>query len=428
MALTAEDVNTLISQHPLLVQLEQRIMIANRQIIDEAKVEMASMNEQMRVIMKKADENFTSTTTNLAQHSADSAAAEQKLAAISTGIQEIVDVFNVRDATLREWVTTQSGILMGQINSGQQAVGSLISNSQTEFANLQQRITADMHGYVAANVGQGSSSSGGGGGPKSILDSRDFKVEKLEVSPSLESFKKWRHDLCLFLQTHAKWSGAGLYLDKARRWTREIEAAEHDQIILDLGVDRVTKMPIVNRIDWDFNKHGAELYQLLCSRVNLDLFTRFSQEGSTNGFEMWRQVNRDRDDPAKKDAGFFLKIAVQEMAHKRAGNWDETYAFFLVLEGKAKNYRSVVGEPLGHELMSTVMWQVMDNATEDALNKFDSERQFDDLKSMKTWSQLKVWIDERYERSVSRMVPSRSKPTSNTRMDTSAMGTPGAEP
>ena len=155
MALTAEDVNSLISQHPLLVQLEQRIMSANRQIIDEAKVEMASMNEQMRVIMKKADENFTSTTTNLAQHSADSAAAEQKLAAISTGIQDIVDAFNVRDVGLREWVTTQSGIMMGQINSGQQAVGTLISNSQAEFTTLQQRITADMHGYVAANVGDG---------------------------------------------------------------------------------------------------------------------------------------------------------------------------------------------------------------------------------------------------------------------------------
>ena len=249
MSLTADDVNALIANHPLLVQLEQKIMNDNKQIIAAAKAEMVNMNEQMRVIMEKADVNFTSTTANLAQHSSESVAAEQKLAAISQGIQEIVDAFNIRDAALREWVSAQSGVMMGQINSGQQAVNTLIATSQTEFASLQQRFTADMHGYVAANVVQGSSSSGGGGGSKSILDSRDFKVEKLEASPSLESFKKWRHDLCLFLQTHSKWSGAGLYLDKARRWARAIESAEHDQIILDLGVDQVTKVPIVNRID-----------------------------------------------------------------------------------------------------------------------------------------------------------------------------------
>ena len=310
-------INVLITNHPLLVQLERKITADNKLIIDGAQAEMGKMQEQMREIMSKADVNYEETQKNLVQHAQDVAAAETKLSDMAAGMTGVVTVFNQETAAIREWIGQRQGEVQQQIADGRQNVDVLIAASSAEFAGIKTRINADMQQYLASSSSQqGQAAGGGGGGPRSILDPRDFKVEKLEKTPTLEVFKKWRHDLCLFLNSHPKWSNAGLYLDKARRWPKEIPFDEHDNIIDALGTDKFGQS-VINKGDWIYQKHSPELYQLLCARVNLDLSTRFSQEGTTNGFEMWRMINREID-PAKKDADFFLKIKVQEQMSEPA--------------------------------------------------------------------------------------------------------------
>ena len=169
-----------------------------------------------------------------------SGVAEAELSDMAAGMTSVVDVFNQEQISIREWVAQRQGEVQQQINEGRDKVNVLIAASSAEFAGIKVRINADMQQYLATGAQQQGQTTGGGGGgvPRSILDPRDFKLEKLDAKPTLEAFKKWRHDLCLFLNSHPKWANAGLYLDKARRWPKEINFTEHDAIIDDLGVDK----------------------------------------------------------------------------------------------------------------------------------------------------------------------------------------------
>ena len=60
--------------------------------------------------------------------------------------------------------------------------------------------------------------------------------------------------------------------------------------------------------------HAGKLYALLSSEVNVDLFAKYSQVGSADGFELWRVIHKDRD-PIKKDAGFHFKLEIQKFGH-----------------------------------------------------------------------------------------------------------------
>ena len=191
-------INALIENHPLLVQLERKITADNKIVIESAQAEFGKLQEQMKEIMSKADVNYEETQKKIGQHAQDVATAEAKLSDMAAGMTGVVGVFNTETASIREWIGQRQGEVQQQIVEGRQNVDVLIAASSAEFAGIKTRINADMQQYLASSSSQqGQTSGGGGGGPRSILDPRDFKVEKLEKTPTLEVFKKWRHDLCL---------------------------------------------------------------------------------------------------------------------------------------------------------------------------------------------------------------------------------------
>ena len=148
------EINVLITNHPLLVQLEQKITADNKVIIDGAQTEMGKMQEQMREIMSKADVNYEETQKNIVQHAQDVAAAETKLSDMAAGMTGVVGVFNQETAAIREWIGQRQGEVQQQIGEGRQNVRVVIAASSAEFAGIKTRINADMQQYLASSSSQ----------------------------------------------------------------------------------------------------------------------------------------------------------------------------------------------------------------------------------------------------------------------------------
>ena len=120
-------VNALIGEHPLLRELEQRILRENEaqqqrmaEIIQGAQQTMGEMQEQMKEIMQKADVNYTQTQTILEKQGKDNASSEAKISDMSSGITGVVDVFNKEQIVMREWVTQRRGEVQQQRNEGRE--------------------------------------------------------------------------------------------------------------------------------------------------------------------------------------------------------------------------------------------------------------------------------------------------------------------
>ena len=61
----------------------------------------------------------------------------------------------------------------------------------------------------SSSQGGGKDSGKGGARERQLFDPRDYKIPDLSSAPSMAVFKKWKHDLELFLETiGSSWIGA----------------------------------------------------------------------------------------------------------------------------------------------------------------------------------------------------------------------------
>jgi hypothetical protein len=138
------------------------------------------------------------------------------------------EVFDTRQAELTQAFEQRDTQLRGHFDQTQRAnlesltaiQATLSEHLQRGQAELDQRVAQAMDGLTfearrlyqealqqAARDQQGPREAGdhgkGGGGPRerSLYDPRDYKLADLPNEPSLAAFKKWRHDLELFLET-----------------------------------------------------------------------------------------------------------------------------------------------------------------------------------------------------------------------------------
>ena len=197
----------------------------------------------------------------------------------------------------------------------------VVKQEETQRVQLEARLDnagtalrALMHSLVDTakqEVGASGGSSGfasGGGGPRdrNPFDARDYKIHDLESNPTLASSKKWKHDVELFVDTFGpSWTGAASLL----RHCRLIDSI-FDR---DTGLSEV--IAVCTRIEgkeplqeygFEFEAKADALYKLLMPRLNVALATEFRQIGSSNGFELYRQIARKLE-PPKSDNTFTLQ-------------------------------------------------------------------------------------------------------------------------
>ena len=60
---------------------------------------------------------------------------------------------------------------------------------------------------------------------------------------------------------------------------------------------------------WDYKTMGKELYQVVSSKLNVECYSDFKRGDDSNGWEMWRLLNRAKD-LICQDIGFHLEIGI----------------------------------------------------------------------------------------------------------------------
>jgi hypothetical protein len=216
--------------------------------------------------------------------------------------------------TLREH--TQDAVRQGneKVDEMQALIDSHNTAIQTQVDNLK-TVVAEMHAFAdkvratndetqsnirsivadVENLAAGVRVGGGGGGPpgmggsfdrdRPIFDPRDYKVEPLPSQMTLASWKKWRHDTEIYLDTIGpSWRGVKLLLQQTRHspdpllptraslreTIRRAVEANKDQPIFDVGT-------------FDFPGKAVILYRLIAPKLNLELSTEFRNSPPDNG-------------------------------------------------------------------------------------------------------------------------------------------------
>jgi len=154
----------------------------------------------------------------------------------------------------------------------------------------------------------GPEGGGGAGGAargheRRIFDDREYKVKDLPEKCSPAQFKKWVHEVEIFLETAGEsWKGIKALLGQCRKQEQEIPlntGPVFDLMIRDgraAGGNNLTGL-------FPFEKKGPDLYQLLMPRLNVELAGELRQDAADNGWELWRKLNLQLD-PPREDAGF----------------------------------------------------------------------------------------------------------------------------
>ena len=149
------------------------------------------------------------------------------------------------------------------------------------------------------------------------------------------------------------------------------------------------------------------MYNFISPKLSLDLFSRYRQLGATNGFELWRLLNKEKD-PIRKEQEFFMDIQLQNMSHAKAKNFAESYSLMIELESKVLEYRTVIGKHPNLETLGKILWARLDAATQD---KAEDTAGLDFMDYMK----MGVHIRELQEKVLGRQGV-RSTPASSNRM------------
>ena len=123
-------------------------------------------------------------------------------------------------------------------------------------------------------------------------------------------------------------------------------------------------------------------------RLNVALSTEFRQIGSTNGFELYRQVVRKLD-PPKSDNTFHLANQLRGLGGTSAcKDFPQTVRFLRFFEGKLKEYLRETGQVFPPDDSARVLSQAID---EDTMGRLEDAR----VPIENNYAGVKQWIFER---------------------------------
>ena len=315
---------------------------------------------------------------------------------------------NDRDESIRAIMKetkreTQEGFQAYEVH-----IQEVVKETKREFDRVRDGVKSMLEANVG-NIGGNRTDA-----PKGLIDTRDYKVPQMPENCTVEQFKKWRHDATVFLEAHAKWKGAKKILHLTRLGTVEVNEEQFDKAVKKAQDDHLaetSKDLIPDLRTWSFAERSRELYQLISVKLNSSTFADYKDEDDMNGFELWRQLNKKLD-PLRKDVAFHLELAIQAMASTRETNFDGTYNRMLEIEKAARNYKSLIGEPVDEKLLGRVLYAITDDDTTEKIDKDDSG--VPDKNDEEFYSKFKDWLGEKWEKQAGRtVVKSHQKPKSS---------------
>ena len=106
-----------------------------------------------------------------------------------------------------------------------QDIGNTCSTQQQTIDEAKQHIQelAGRHRDGGEGAGEGGQRGGSGGRERRIFDDREYKIKDLPDKVAPAQFKKWVHEVELFLETAGEsWKGIKALLSQCRRQNREI--------------------------------------------------------------------------------------------------------------------------------------------------------------------------------------------------------------
>ena len=97
---------------------------------------------------------------------------------------------------------------------------------------------------------------------KSLVDNRDYKVTQMPEGCNAEQFKKWRHDVIIFLEAHPSWKGARRILGWLRKENKVVTEEILHSAITKANADSFEESgyEVASHGEWTFSERTRELY------------------------------------------------------------------------------------------------------------------------------------------------------------------------
>ena len=235
----------------------------DRLVLDAAH--MQKTNEKQESYINDFEQRSATAFKKVEEQVAQGGAAHAAVVALKAEIEDAdlrlhtyVDGFQV---TMGKIQTDSHATLLNQNG----LIATAISDMRTEFVSLRAGFAGDAMGAGAFGRAPPREHT-----PKSLVDSRDYKVGTMPENCNTEQFKKWRHDVLVFMESHAKWTGAKKLLDEIRKEVKEVNNESFDRIVKKFCSDGAAGFGDIT--SWTFPERSRELYQLISVKINSGLF------------------------------------------------------------------------------------------------------------------------------------------------------------
>ena len=208
---------------------------------------------------------------------------------------------------------------------------------EAEFNDKMAKLEKGIHDFAAETqrniqqmIADGRSAEGSPMKPfqerdRAVFDPRDYKIETIPTQMSLGVWKKWRHEVEIYVDTIGpSWRGIKLVMQQARHSAVPIAPTV-------AGMDPLWQAAKKANDDTapfdpahaDYAAKAVTLYRLLVPKLNFDLSTEFRNSAPDNGFELWRLLQRKLD-PPRADVEFHLVNDIRKHARTSCANFDQT--------------------------------------------------------------------------------------------------------
>ena len=199
---------------------------------------------------------------------------------------------------------------------------------------------------------------------RAVFDPRDDKIETIHTQMSLGVWKKWRHEVEIYVDAIGpSWRGIKLVMQQARH--SAVPIAPTVPGIDPLWQDAKKANGNVDPFDpsaVDYATKAVTVYRLLVPKLNFDLSVEFRNSAPDNGFELWRLLQRKLD-PPRADVEFHLVNDIRKHARTSRANFDQTVRFIAFLESKRREFGVETGTSLDTTVLGEVLGAAMDEDT-----------------------------------------------------------------
>ena len=200
-------------------------------------------------------------------------------------IRAQVEVVNKLTTELQTWTTTAEASFTAMATAAQERITATQKSIRDMIDSAK---SADEQGGGGKGVFQARAER-----DRNIYDPRDYKIESIPDSKSLTLalFKKWRHDVELYIDTIGpSWTGVKAVLKQCRHSELTLLPNELSmEPTLKRAAEAAGGVPPFEAAFFDFPSKANHLYKILAPKLNVDLSTEFRNSAADNGFELWRQ-------------------------------------------------------------------------------------------------------------------------------------------